>query len=122
MAVDYSAFKAGDDSERKDVLRSFYSDLVRLNKEDQVKKIVEFIENVARETDDEEYEHICRLSMEVFLSLKNVDLKELMAVRLEAQFELPEEDRLVDSINLLKAIESMPERDRLLEMIRGIER
>ena len=60
--------------------------------------------------------------MEVFISLKNVNLKNIMATRLEAQFELPEEDRMVDSVNLLKAIEEMPQKEYLLSLIESIEK
>ncbi len=122
MSIDFGKLIHGDDAARKGVLEDFYKDLLKANRNAQIQKIVEMIENLARETDDDNYSHICKLSMEVLLSLKNVNLKEIMAVRLEAQFELPEEDRLVDSVNLLRAIESMPEKEKLLDLIKSIER
>ncbi|MGP6206582.1 hypothetical protein ACNF42_00895 [Cuniculiplasma sp. SKW3] len=122
MNTNYDDLVHGDDETRKTAFKKFYDEILKLKKEEQIEKFLEMIQRIARETNDEEYSHMCKLSMEVLLSMKNVNLREIMAVRLEAQFELPEEDKLVDSVNLLRAIESMPEKEKLLDLIKSIER
>ncbi|MGP6239618.1 hypothetical protein ACNF40_04275 [Cuniculiplasma sp. SKW4] len=122
MNINYDDLVHGDDETIKSAFKKFYDEILKLKKEEQIEKFLEMIQRIARETNDEEYSHMCKLSMEVLLSMKNVNLKEIMAVRLEAQFELPEEDKLVDSVNLLRAIESMPEKEKLLDLIKSIER
>lgn len=122
MNPNYDDLLHGDDESRKNAFRKFYDELLKLKKGEQVEKFLDMIQKIAKGTNDEEYSHMCKLSMEVLLSMNNVNLKEIMAVRLEAQFELPEEDRLVDSVNLLRAIESMPEKEKLLDLIKSIER
>ena len=122
MRINYREFIKENESQKKETLRAFYSDLLSRSRDEQVQLFINFLENISKDTDDLQYENICRISMEVFLSLKDVNLRDLMAIRLEAQFELPDEDRMVDSTNLLRAIESMPEKDVLLDMIKSIER
>ncbi len=122
MKINYHEFIKQNEAQKKETLGSFYHDVLSRNRDEQVQLFINFLENISKVTDDQQYENICRLSMEVFLSLKDVNLRDLMAVRLEAQFELPDDERMVDSMNLLRAIESMPEKDILLDMIKSIER
>lgn len=122
MKVNYELIANGTQNEKRAEMEKFFSGLLELNSEEQVESFKDLLINLAKDTDDKKYREFCKTSLEVFLSLKNVNLQNLMAVRLEAQFELPEEDRVVDSVNLLKAIEEMPQKDFLLDLIESIEK
>ena len=122
MKINYELIANGSRKEKKTEMEKFFNDLLKLNYEEQVKSFKNLLINLAKDTDDRKYRDFCKVSMEVFLSLKNVNLQNIMATRLEAQFELPEEDRMVDSVNLLKAIEEMPQKEYLLSLIESIEK
>lgn len=122
MKINYELIANGSQKEKKTEMEKFFNDLLKLNYEEQVESFKNLLINLAKDTDDKKYRDFCKVSMEVFLSLKNINLKNIMATRLEAQFELPEEDRMVDSVNLLKAIEEMPQKDYLLSLIESIEK
>jgi hypothetical protein len=122
MKVNYELIANGTQNEKRAEMEKFFNGLLKLNSEDQVESFKDLLVNLAKDTDDKKYREFCKTSLEVFLSLKNVNLQNLMAVRLEAQFELPEEDRVVDSVNLLKAIDEMPQKDFLLGLIESIEK
>ncbi|MCL4347811.1 MAG: hypothetical protein M1159_01760 [Candidatus Thermoplasmatota archaeon] len=122
MKVNYELIANGTQNEKRAEMEKFFNGLLKLNSEDQVESFKDLLVNLAKDTDDKKYREFCKTSLEVFLSLKNVNLQNLMAVRLEAQFELPEEDRVVDSVNLLKAIDEMPQKDFLLDLIESIEK
>ncbi len=122
MKINYELIANGSRKEKKTEMEKFFNDLLKLNYEEQVESFKNLLINLAKDTDDKKYRDFCKVSMEVFLSLKNVNLQNIMATRLEAQFELPEEDRMVDSVNLLKAIEEMPQKEYLLSLIESIEK
>ena len=122
MKVNYELIANGTHDEKKAEMEKFFSALLELNSEKQVESFKDLLINLAKDTDDRKYREFCKTSLEVFLSLKNVNLQNIMAIRLEAQFELPEEDRMVDSVNLLKAIEEMPQKEFLLNLIESIEK
>ncbi len=122
MKVNYELIANGTQNEKRAEMEKFFNGLLKLNSEDQVESFKDLLVNLAKDTDDKKYREFCKTSLEVFLSLKKVNLQNLMAVRLEAQFELPEEDRVVDSVNLLKAIDEMPQKDFLLGLIESIEK
>ena len=122
MKINYELIANGSPQEKKTEMEKFFNDLLKLNYEEQVESFKNLLINLAKDTDDKKYRDFCKVSMEVFLSLKNINLKNIMATRLEAQFELPEEDRMVDSVNLLKAIEEMPQKEYLLSLIESIEK
>ena len=122
MKINYELIANGSPQEKKTEMEKFFNDLLKLKFEGQVESFKKLLINLARDTDNKKYIEFCKVSMEVFISLKNVNLKNIMATRLEAQFELPEEDRMVDSVNLLKAIEEMPQKEYLLSLIESIEK
>ena len=117
MNTDYRKLVHSAMEEKKRFMKDFFTELLKSDRKRRIGMFEELISGIAKVTDDREYIEMCKLSMELILTMDKNVAGEVINTRLEAQFELPEAEKVIDSRNLMRAINEMPEKDIILALI-----
>jgi len=117
MSRDYSQIVQAGAEEKRKYMQEFFEQLIKGDRRKRIEMFKDIISGFAKVTNDREYTEMCRISLQIMLSLDRKTLGDIMDARLEAQLDVTEAERIIDSRNMMKAINEMPQKDLILELI-----
>jgi hypothetical protein len=121
MNIDYKALVKLSPEEQTVIMKQFFNDIKKMTKKEQVENIHEMIGSLTEHATDREYINLTKVSLDVILAMDENEFKNMLTVRLDAQFELGDFfERTIDGKDFMIAVEEMPEKDRLLNHMKTL--
>ena len=106
-----------DPASRERFLRGLFDQLLRMDREQVVGALVEFLKALSAAATDEQYKDVCKTNVGIIAGLPADVARQVVQARLEAQSRLPPGLRERDQRLLNQAIAESPYRDRIMSLL-----
>ncbi|MGC8572964.1 MAG: transcriptional regulator [Caldisphaera sp.] len=117
MSLDVKVLLSSPDDKKEEVLKNVFSSLLGLKQEEVVNALTDFLKELQKNANDNQYKNVCKINLKIISSLPDNVAKQVIAMRLQAQNSLPKDMKARDQKVLNDAINESPYREKILKLL-----
>ncbi len=117
LSLDVKSLLKLPENKKEETLKNVFSSLLGLQQEQVVNALTDFIKEVQKYANDDQYKEICKTNLKIISSLPENVAKQVVMMRLQAQNNLPESMKNRDKKVLNDAINESPYKEKILKLL-----